>query len=142
MTQKPQESSERRNKRSRRIRRKLSKIYDHLVDKAAFVHKIVLGVDGKLNDSYCDVLLHRKSQGIFHPGSLYSRRLSGRFKPTGNPVVILHGPTKHFRNVPLLWITMHSGRTPLTAAQVILLIRQITEVTPPEVRVSQLEFTF
>jgi hypothetical protein len=111
------------------------------VDTAAFVHKLVLSVDAELSETHENVLQQIKREGIFHPGGLYSRRVSGKFWLSGNRVVVLHGRTRNFPNVPTLWITMHSGRIPLTAAEAILLTRRVT-LGSPEIRVSSIEFTF
>ena len=82
------------------------------------------------------------SHGILAaPDSLYSRAVSGTIWLSGNPVDVVYGRRKNFKNVPILRITMHSKRIPVTGAQVRFLIEKLT-VRPLEIRVSQVEATY
>jgi len=132
----------RRGKRLRQSKRKpSSRVFSWLLNKAPFIDKIVLSVDGKLKPNFEEELQHYKNSGISTRDSLYSRAVSGRFWLSGNPVELLYGRKKNFKNVPALRITMRSERIPLTAAQVRLLIERLV-VALPQIRDSLVEFTF
>jgi hypothetical protein len=117
------------------------RLFPWAVDKVAFIDKIALSVDGQLKPNFEEELQHPESRGILAPDSLYSRAVSGTFWLSGNPIEVIYGKTKHFKNVSALRIAMQSENRPLTAAEVMLLVKRLT-ATPPEIRVSQLEFTF
>ena len=112
-----------------------------MVDCAAFVDKIVLSIGGKLKQHFDDELVHVRSTGILHPGTIYSRCVRGVFGESGNPVVFLYGKAKKFDNVPAMQIVMQSTVIPVTAAQSTFLIRKITQ-NAMKVTVSSLELTF
>jgi hypothetical protein len=117
------------------------RVFSWTVDRVAFIDKIVLGVNGERNPEFEDALSHPENRGICTPSSLYSRALSGIFPLSGNPVDVLYGKTKRFANIPALRVTMRSERIPLTAAQVLLLVKRLmVELT--QTRVSTVELTF
>jgi hypothetical protein len=128
-------------KRLKRRRKPSSRVFSWSVNNVAFIDKIVLSVDGELKPNFEDELQHPESQGIYTPDSLYSRAVSGIFWLNGNPVDVVYGRTRKFKNVPTLQITMRSERIPLTAAQVRLLVEKLTD-GPATIRVSSVEFTF
>ncbi len=117
-----------------------SRIFPRLVNKAAFVDKIVLSVDGKLKSDFEYELLDPKNHGILRPGMLYCRSVSGIFELTGNPAVVRYGKAKKFKNVPAVQVVMQSEAIPVTAAQVMFLVKRLTS-DPPPITVSQLELT-
>jgi len=129
-----------KQRKQSQLRKPSSRIFSWLVDKVAFIDKIVLSVNGELKPNFEEEFQYPKSQGIYSHDSLYSRRVSGRFCATGNRVDLLYGRKKRFENVPTQRITMHSERIPVTAAQVMLLVKRLT-VEAPQVRVSSLEFS-
>jgi hypothetical protein len=96
------------------------------VDTVAFIDKLVLSVDGQLKPNCENELQHPVSRGIYTVDSLYSRDVSGGFWLSGNPVDVVYGRTKNFKNVPAIRITMHSNRIPLTGAQVRCLVERLT----------------
>ena len=114
-------------KRLKKRRKPSSRVFSWAVDNVAFIHKIVLSVDEKLKPEFEAELRHPVSQGIRATSdSLYSRAVSGSCWLSGNPVDVVYGRTKKFKNVPLLRITMHSKRVPLTGAQVRFLVERLT----------------
>jgi hypothetical protein len=124
-----------------KLRQPSSRVFSLVVDKAAFIDKIVLSIDGELKPNFNAEFQDPKSHGVSTPDSLYSRLVSGKFWPSGNPVDLLYGRKKRFANVPTQRITINSERIPITAAQVMLLVKRLT-VESPQIRVSSLEFTF
>src|SRR5579859_3405021 len=99
--------------RKKQNRKPKSRVFSWLVDKAAFVDKIVLSVDGKLKSGFEYDLLKPKSTGILHPGTVYCRLVSGIFGLTGNPVAVLHGRARNFNNIPDAQIIMQSEVIPV-----------------------------
>jgi len=103
------------------------RVFPWLVDKAAFVDKIVLSVNGKVKQDFDYELVDPESKGILHPGTIYSRRVSAVFGLTGNPLLIRYGKAKKFENVPEAQIVIQSEAVPVTAAQAFLLVKKLTQ---------------
>ena len=112
---------------TKKNRKPSSRVFPWLVDKAAFVDKIVLSVNGKLKADFEYELIDAESKGILRPGTLYCRSVSGVFGLTDDPVVIRYGKAKKFTNVPAVQIVMQSEAVPVTAAQAMLLVKKLTQ---------------
>jgi hypothetical protein len=111
----------------KKIKKPKRRVFSHLVNKTAIVDKIVLSVDGELNETFREEeLVNVNPKSIFHPGGLYAGCIFAVWSLTGNPVSIHHGKMANFANVPPLRFTMQSENIPLTAAQVQLLARRCT----------------
>jgi hypothetical protein len=126
---------------SKQLSKPTQRTFSYLTNKAAFIHKVVLSVDGALDETFQEKLIHAKNVGIFHPGVFYGRCVFGTWKLTGNPSTIHYGRTKKFPNVPPLRVTMRSESIPLTGAQTQLFVRGLA-AGPHEIKVSSLELTF
>jgi hypothetical protein len=116
-----------------------SGVFSYLVNKAAFLDRIVLSVwsGGKpVSDQISEV----RNVGILSGDSLYSRCLSGKWTLTGNPVQILYGKVSLLPRVPPFRLILRSEAIPITGAQINTLARSIF---PNAVRmqVSQVELT-
>jgi hypothetical protein len=116
----------RHKKQLKRRRKPSSRVFTWAVNHVAFIHKIVLSVDGQLKPDFEAELQHPDSGGIYTPGSLYARLVSGSCWLSGNPVDVVYGRRKNFKNVPTFQITMHSKRIPVTGAQVRFLVERLT----------------
>jgi hypothetical protein len=124
----------------RRYRMREGKVFSYLVDQAAFVDTISLSVDSdqkpRLNE-----ITDQESVGILSRHSNYSRKVTGRWKVTENPVTILYGKVNRFSSVPPCRLTVRSESLPVTGAQVNKLAESIF-TTASDVRVSRVELTF
>ena len=131
----------RHEKQLKRRRKPSTRVFSWAVNNVAYIHKIALSVDGQLKPDFEAELRNPVSKGIrATPDSLYSRAVSGSCWLSGNPVEVVYGRRKNFKNVPTLRITMHSKRIPLTAAHVNFLVERLT--LKSQIRVSQVELTF
>jgi hypothetical protein len=130
-----------RGETKKKARQPETRIFPWNVDWAAFLDKIVLSIDGQLKQDFAQHLLDVKSTGIFHPGTIYSRRVSGIFSLTGNPGILRYGKAKKFQNVPDVQLIIQSQSMPVTAAQSTFLVKQLTQ-NLAQITVSSLEMTF
>jgi hypothetical protein len=130
-----------RQERRNKCHKPSSRVFSLTVDKAAFVDRIVVGVGSALKENFDTELLDPISTGIFRPGSLHSRRVSGRCPTTENPVTVVYGRTRKFKNLPEALFGVRSERVPATGAQVKWLLQRITRKSPAHY-VSSLELTF
>jgi len=100
-------------------------MFSYLLNEATFIDRIGLSVWTE-EKPILDQLLDSKDTGIFKPGSLYARCLSGRSPLTGNPVRMVYGRVSRLRRVPPVGIFMTSEDIPLTGAQVNETVRLLT----------------
>jgi hypothetical protein len=116
------------------------KIFPHLVDRAAFIDTIKLSVysDQKPRP---DGIADYKNGGILSRRSNYSRKITGTWTLTGNPVVILYGKVNRFSAVPPASMTVRSESMPVTAGQVNKMVESVFP-SAGDVRVSLVELTF
>lgn|GEM_PF-3568749 len=128
--------------RLRRRRRPSARVFTDLVNRRAFIDKVVVSATGNLNATFrTDELGNLNSKSIYRPGGHYAACIFADWQLTGNPISIHHGKMVNFPNVPPLRFTMQSEASPMTAAQVNLFAYRCTAM-PPKLTVSSLELTF
>jgi hypothetical protein len=92
-------------------------MFQHCVNRAAFIDRIVLSVWTE-QKPVLDQLLEAKNIGVWSSKSRYARRLWGKTPVTGNPVEVLYGKASRLPRVPPCQVIMRSEEVPLTGAQV------------------------
>jgi hypothetical protein len=104
------------------------------------VDTITLSVDSDQRPRL-DEITEQENVGILSGRNNYSRKVTGTWTVTGNPVTILYGKVNRFSRVPPCSVTVRSESMPVTGAQVNKLAESIFP-TASDVRVSNLELTF
>jgi hypothetical protein len=116
------------------------RVFRYLIDQAAFVDTIRLSAFTNQRPEL-DQLADVKSIGIRSEKSTYSRKVSGIWNVTGNPVSIAYGRVNRFPRVPDASLTVRSESRPVTGAELNKLVGTIfPEAT--RVRPSLVELTF
>jgi hypothetical protein len=116
-------------------------VFQHLVDKAAFLDKLEIGLWGVKRQRFLPVIDTKPSKPIGGNKRLYGRSIHGLCRTTGNPFEFRYGRLRHFRRLAPFRLVLHSGRTPLTGAQVSLVAGALLRQGYRS-QVSQLELTF
>lgn len=111
--------------------------FPELVNRRAFVDRVVLSIEGK---PLCQPLKW-EDKGIRAGVSNYARVKRGSILLTGNPFNLKYGKTKTFKNIPYCQLTLRSEQEPLTGAQAHHSVKELIEGTPC-VKVSEVELTF
>jgi hypothetical protein len=99
-------------------------IFLPFVDSIAFVDRLKVGLWEK-EVPITDCLDKVRNVPTLFKGGFHSRRISGFWKNTGNPVDLLYGRVNRFDAVPDMLLTLDSEQIPLSAAQTELIIREL-----------------
>ncbi len=118
-------------------------MFAYTTDRAAFIDRMVLNAwSPDVNAAtFRGKLEGERNLPILGKGGVYSRCISGRCKLTGNPLNIVYGKTKRFRNVPVAQISFRSELVPLTGAQVVVAMTELFGAGA-HIDISMLELTF
>jgi len=123
---------------NRRVDRR---VFQHLVNKAAFLDKLEIGLWGVRRQRFLSVLETEPSKPIGGKKRAYGRSIHGICRTTGNPFEFRYGRLNNYPNVPPFRLVLDSGRTPLTGAQVSLVAGALLRQGYRS-QVSRLELTF
>lgn len=116
-------------------------VFEYLIGNRAFIDRVDLSLTApvSLENLVHFEILGRKS--CLGPKSFYAQHVWGRSSLSGNPFHLWYGKASRFPHVPLARLTMHSECSPLTAAEILLLVTELTGDIRA-VRVTCLELTF
>ena len=78
---------------------KVSGVFAPLINSAAFVDRLVLGIKGKLRKRINPLFTITRNPAIGGPRRPYARSMHGIFKPTGNPFEVKYGPNPMYPNL-------------------------------------------
>ncbi len=102
---------------NRRVDRR---VFHHLVDKAAFIDKMEIGLWGVQRQSVLPVLETEPSKPIGGKKRAYGRAIHGMCRATGNPFEFRYGRLNNYPQIAPFRLVLNSGRTPLTGMHVSL----------------------
>jgi len=100
----------------------VSGVFSPLINHAAFVDKLVVGIKGKLRKRLPKTIDKTANPAIGGPGRPYARSMHGIYRPTGNPFEVKYGPNPRYSNLFDAKLTMRSERAPLSLQEVTDLI--------------------
>ncbi len=118
-----------------------SGIFEHLQNRATFIDRLELGVWGKRRARPSGTTRIVRTLAIGGPDRIYSRAAHGQCHATGNPFQFRYGVRRWFGRVPPYRLVLYSDQTPLTFAQVVLVMTSLM-CLGFRVQVSRLEVTF
>jgi hypothetical protein len=121
--------------------RRIPGIFPHLVNEAAFVDKLVMGVWGVRRAEILDYIAKEKSRAIGGHGRAYARCIPGRNTATGNPLQFKYGVMLPYKGVSPYVVQLLADRQPVTCADAILAMDGFMRLGC-RAKVSQLELTF
>jgi len=116
-------------------------IFDHLVDEAAFIDRLELGIRAKRRKRMIKLLRIIRTLAIGGKKRIFSTASHGFCTATGNKVQLRFGVMKRFPNVPDFKLIFYANETPITLAQVVLVLNCLF-CAGFKVTVSRLELTF
>jgi hypothetical protein len=116
-------------------------VFEYLIGKRAFIDRIDLSLKKRVSLEKLAYFRVTGRKACLGPKSRYSQHVWGHSSLSGNPIHLWYGKASPFPNVPLARLTMHSERTPLTAAEILLVVTELTGDVRA-VRVTCLELTF
>jgi hypothetical protein len=93
-------------------------VFEHLVDEAAFLDKLEIGLWGAQRQRFLPVIETGLSRPIGGKNRAYGRSIHGKCRTTGNPFEFRYGRLKNYSRIAPFRLVLHSGQTPLTGAQV------------------------
>ena len=96
----------------------VSGVFGSLINSAAFVDKLVMGMRGKLRKRLSKKIDKTENLAIGGPGRPYARSLHGIYAPTGNPVEVKYGRNRLYRNLFDAKVTVRSERRALSFSEV------------------------
>jgi len=119
----------------------MHRVFDSLIGRRSFIHRIELSLTEPISLKRLERLRITGQKPCLGPKSFYSRHVWGRFSGTGNRFFLWYGKASRFPRVPLARLVLISDGRPLTLAEVLIAVRELTgDVTA--VRVTKVEFTF
>src|SRR5579862_2181874 len=101
-------------------------VFEYLIGQQAFFDRVDLSFRTDVSLSGLSELHIQTNKPTLGTGCFYSRQVQGRCAAGKNPFFLKYGKSTRFPNVPAARLTLHSERTPLTAAQVFLAIADLT----------------
>ena len=116
-------------------------IFKRLIGRRAFVDRIGISLHKRVVIGKARHIRIERNTTCLGENSFYARYATGVCRTTGNPFRLLYGKASPFPRVPLAQLTLHSERTPITAAEVFLLVRDLTGGIS-SCRVNYAELTF
>jgi hypothetical protein len=96
----------------------VSGLFPSLINKAAFIDKLVQGIHGKLRKRLSKKIDKTENLAIGGPGKPYARSLHGIYVPTGNPFELKYGRNRVYRNLFPAKLVVRSERHPLSFSEV------------------------
>jgi hypothetical protein len=102
----------------------VSGVFAPLINNAAFVDKLVLGIKGKLRRRLPKTIRKTANLAIGGPGRPYARSLHGIYLPAGIPFEVKYGRNRNrtYRNLFEAKLTVRSERKPLSFSEVTKLV--------------------
>jgi hypothetical protein len=120
---------------------RISGVFPHLVNAAAFIDKIEIAVWGIKRAQILAHIATKKSRAIGGHGRAYARCTPGRNTPTGNPLQFRYGKMVPYGNVSPFLVHLLADRQPVTCADALLVVDGFVR-RGCRMRVSQIELTF
>jgi hypothetical protein len=120
---------------------RISGVFPHLVNGAAFVDKVEIAVWGKKRTRVLNYIGQKKNRAIGGFGRSYARCIRGRNIPTGNPLQLKYGVMLPYGNISPYVVVLWAGRLPVTCADVMLAIDGFVRLGC-RAKVSRVELTF
>ena len=99
----------------------VSGVFVPLINRAAFVDKLVQGIHGTLRRRLPRTIKKTANLAIGGPGRAYARSMHGVYVPSGNPFEVKYGRNPTYKNSFDAKLTVRSERTPLS-------FNEITEI--------------
>lgn len=96
----------------------ISGVFPPLINHAAFVDKLVLGIKGKLRKRVPKTIDKKTNLAIGGPGRPYARSLHGIYLPAGIPFELKYGRNRTYRNLFEAKFTARSERMPISLEDV------------------------
>jgi hypothetical protein len=96
----------------------VSGVFPHLVNRAAFVDKLTLGVDGELRRRIDPSFTEVRNPAIGGPGRPYARSLDYIYGPTGNPFELKYGANRMYPGLFDMKLILRSEKTAISPAEV------------------------
>jgi hypothetical protein len=96
----------------------VSGVFGSLINNAAFVDKVTLGIHGKLRKRLSKNIERTENLAIGGPGRPYARSQHGIYAKTGNPVEVKYGRNRTYRNLFDAKVTVRSEHHPLSFSEV------------------------
>jgi hypothetical protein len=116
-------------------------VFDHCADAAAFIDKIVVGINGIRRKRILPSIQKSFNYPVGGPGGLYARSLHAVCKVSLTPIEMKYCVLKNLRQVPQVRLAVRSEWMPLTGSKLLLLqsalFRKGAETYP-----SNVELTF
>lgn len=100
----------------------VSGVFAPLINNAAFVDKLVLGIRGKLLKRLPNTINKTANPAIGGRGRPYARSMHGIYTPTGNPFEVKYGINPTYRNLFDAKLAVRSERTPLSYQEVMEIV--------------------
>ena len=119
----------------------VSGVFPHLVNKAAFVDRLTLGVDGDLQRRIDPEFEITANPAIGGPGRPYVRSKHGIFKATGNPFELRYGANPVYRHLTDAKVIVRSEGTPMSCAEVMEILKRLFRKGHRNI-LRDIEFTF
>lgn len=95
-------------------------VFEHLVDRAAFLDRLEIGLWGVQRQNVLPVLETEPSKPIGGKKRAYGRAIHGLCRATENPFEFRYGRLNNYPQIAPFRLVLHSGRTPLTGTHVSL----------------------
>jgi hypothetical protein len=119
----------------------VSGVFPHLVNKAAFVDRLTLGVDGGIQRRIDPGFEITANPAIGGPGRPYARSKHGIYKATGNPVELRYGANPVYRHLTDAKVIVRSEGTPMSCAEVMEILKRLFRKGHRNI-LRDIEFTF
>jgi hypothetical protein len=103
----------------------ISGVFPRLVNKAAFVDKLTVGVDGDLRRRIDPEFEITANPAIGGPGRPYGRSKHIVYKATGNPFEVKYGANRLYRHLTDTKVIVRSEGTPLSCAEVMEILARL-----------------
>jgi hypothetical protein len=115
-------------------------VFPTLVNRAAFLDRLVLGVDGTLLKRTPPSISKTANSAIGGPGRPYARSIRGTHTPSDNPFELKYGRNPRYRNLYDAKLILRSEAAPLDHRQAVEVIDSLFRVGK-KVAVQEVEFT-
>jgi len=100
----------------------VSGVFAPLINNAAFVDKLVLGIRGKLRRRFTKTVYKTANPAIGGPRRPYARSLHGIYLPAGTPFEVKYGRNRTYSNLFEAKLTVRSESKPLSFSDVTKLV--------------------
>ncbi len=97
-------------------------VFEHFINNAGFLDKVEVAVWGRRRKRPSPLILGAKNFAIGGPLSFYARCMRRRHGASGNRAQVKYGRMRQFKNLRPFVVTMWSGESPLTCADVALFL--------------------